>query len=115
MPSPLESLTDDLLDRISVEYLGDTFTFTPAGGQPVTGVNGFVEYGEEVANPVMPSPGAVAQSVVIELAAAKFPGRPTDACRISGLHRLTGATFKPIGVTISDRGFWRFSIQRVPG
>lgn len=113
MPSPLESATDDRLDRVSVEYLGDTFTYTPAGGQPSTGVYGFVDYGEEIANPVTPSPGVVSQVIVIELLASAFPVRPSDACRVTGLHRYPNDIYKPVGAVAFDRGFWRFSIQKV--
>lgn len=113
MPSPLESLTDDALDPVTVAHLGDTFTYTPVGGQPSTGVYGCVDYGEEIANPMTPSPGVVSQAIVIELLASAFPVRPSDACRVTGLHRYPGAIYKPVGAVAFDRGFWRFSIQKV--
>jgi hypothetical protein len=114
MPSALESLTDEALDPVTVEHLGDTFTYTPAGGSPSTGVYGFVDYGEEVANPMTPSPGVVSQTIVVELLASIFPDRPSDTCRISGLNRYPGAIYKPVGSAAFDRGFWRFSLQKVP-
>jgi len=114
MPSPLESLTDAVLDPGTVEHLGDTFTYTPAGGAAVTGVLGFVDYGEDIANPMAPGAGTVSQTIVIELLASLFPTRPNDSCRVTGLHRYPGAIYKPIGPVASDRGFWRFSLQKVP-
>lgn len=114
MPSPLESATDDRLDPITVAHLGDTFTYTPAGGQPVTGVNGFVEYEDDIANPQAPGPGVVAQINSVELSAALFPTRPDGTCRVKDIARRPGEIFKPIGVRISDRGFWLFRLQKVP-
>lgn len=114
MPSPLESATDDRLDPETVRHLGDTFTYTPAGGQPVTGVNGFVDYGEDIANPDPRAAGAIAQVNVIELYAGLFPTRPDATCRVTDIARRPGEIFKPVGVVASDRGFWRFSIQKVP-
>jgi hypothetical protein len=113
MPSPLESATDDRLDPITVAHLGDTFTYTPAGGQPVTGVNGFVEYEEDVANPQAPGAGAVAQVIVIELLASLFPTRPDATCRVTDLARYPGVIWQPIAILASDRNFWRFSIKKV--
>lgn len=112
MPSPLEIETD-VLDTTSVEHLGDTFTYTPAGGQPVTGVNGFVDFGEDNANPDPRAAGAIAQVIVIELPAALFPVRPSDACRIADIARYPGRLWKPIGTVASDKGFWRFNIMKV--
>lgn len=113
MPSPLESLTDDALDPVTVEHLGDTFTYTPAGGEPSTGVYGFVDYGEEIANPMMPGPGVVSQVIKVQLLASLFP-EPNSSCRVSGLHRYPGVIYKPVAVEPDDRGFWRFSLQKVP-
>lgn len=113
MPSPLELATDDLLDPETVAHLGDTFTYTPAGGQPVTGVNGFIDYGEDIVNPQAPGAGAIAQVNVVELSARLFPTRPDATCRITDIARRPGEIFKPIGVRASDRGFWLFSVQKV--
>ena len=113
MPSPLETATAEL-DRQTVADLGDTFTYTAAGDSPVTGVLGFVDYGEDNANPDPRAAGAIAQVIVIELLAEMFPVRPDDACRISNLDRYPGKLWKPLGVVASDKGFWRFSIQKVP-
>jgi hypothetical protein len=113
MPSPLELATADL-DRQTVAGLGDTFTYTAAGGSPVTGVLGFVDYGEDNANPDPRAAGAIAQVIVIELLIEKAPVRPSDACRISNLSLYPGKLWKPIGVVASDSGFWRFGIQKVP-
>lgn len=112
MPSPLEIETD-VLDGASVEHLGDTFTYTPAGGSPVTGVNGFVDFGEDNANPDPRGAGAIAQVILIELPTDLFPDRPGETCRISDIAGYPGKLWKPIGVVRSDKGFWRFSIQKV--
>lgn len=112
MPSPLETATASL-DRETVAGLGDTFTYTPADGPPVTGVNGFVDFGEDNANPDPRGAGAIAQVIVIEIYADLFPVRPSDACRITDIAGYPGKLWKPIGVVRSDKGFWRFSIQKV--
>lgn len=114
MPSPLESATVDRLDPETVRHLGDTFTYTPAGGQPVTGVNGFVEYEEDIANPQAPGAGAIAQVIAVELFAQLFPTRPDATCRISDIARRPGELFRPVDVMAVDRGFWRFGLKKVP-
>lgn len=112
MPSPLELATADL-DRQTVAGLGDTFTYTAAGGSPVTGVLGFVDYGEDNANPVPTAPGAISQVLEIELCAALFPTRPNAACRVSDLAKYPGQVWKPIAVRIGPSGDWLFNIEKV--
>lgn len=111
MPSPLELATADL-DRQTVAGLGDTFTYTAAGGSPVNGVLGFVDYGEDNANPDPRAAGAIAQVIVIELLIELVPVRPDAACRITNIERYPGIIWKPISVVASDKGFWRFSIMK---
>ena len=112
MPSPLETATA-LLDRETVAGLGDTFTYTPGGGSPVTGVLGFVDYGEDNANPVPAAPGAIGQVTEVELSAALFPTRPNAACRVSNIAKYPGAIWKPIAVRLSASGDWLFGLERV--
>ena len=111
MHSPLETATA-LLDRETVAGLGDTFTYTAAGGSPVTGVLGFVDYGEDNANPDPRAAGAIAQVIVIELSIELIPTRPDANCRISDLGLYPDQLWKPISVVVSDKGFWRFSIMK---
>lgn len=112
MPSPLETATA-LLDRETVAGLGDTFTYTPEGGAPVTGVLGFIDNPEVIANPDPRAAGAVAQDMTVELSAALFPTRPNANCRLSNIKGYPGALWKPISVRDSASGDWEFKLQKV--
>lgn len=113
MPSPLETATVPL-GRATVAHTGDTFTYTPAGGTPVTGVLGFIEYPEVIANPDPRAPGAIAQDLSVELDAEQFPTRPNAACRLTNIKGYPGTIFQPIAVRRSEFGDWAFELKKVP-
>lgn len=113
MPSPLESATADRLGPTSVAHLGDTFTYTPDGGDPVTGVLGFIEYSEIIANPDPRAPGVIAQDMTVELSAELFPTRPNANCRLTDIKGHAGVIWQPIGVRRSEFGDWAFELKKV--
>ena len=115
MPTPLEAAIVDL-DRTTVAALGDSFIYTPAGGQPTPAV-GFVDVRQKVANPNAFGAGAAAWAIVVQLPVADFPVQPSDACRITGITMNPGAVYKPIPVEEDNDetgGFWTFELKRVP-
>ena len=109
MPSILETSTPEL-DATVVEVLGDTFTYTPAGGSP-RARNGFVEYDETRAQGG--SAASIAQVMTIEVRRVDIPIRPDAHCRIT-LPKIPGREYHPINVRLDQSGdWWVFDLKEV--
>lgn len=111
MPTRLEAEAG-ALDRKTVEQLGDSFIFTPAGGKPRLAV-GFIDPSETIGNPHAPGRGAASQNIEIELLITDFPARPTAADRFSNIPAFPGDIFQPVGVLVAESGFWHLELKKV--
>lgn len=106
----LENVTA-LLDEKTVTLLGDSISYTPAGGT-ATPLKAFVDYSEQARD--FGWSASTVQEMMFEIRIVDAPVRPDHAVRIA-LPKLPGAVWQPRDVRLSSSGtMWRFGLKQVP-
>lgn len=107
IPSTLEELEAEFLDRPSLDILGDAIRYRPAGSA-WTDMRAFVDYGDAVSD--ADTGKVIAQDIAVELLKADVPAKPNGQCRLT-LAKTGAAEFRPINVM--DAGsWWKFGVER---
>jgi hypothetical protein len=98
------------LDSSTVAFLGDPFSYKPAGGA-YGAVNGFV--GHEEVRQDFGGSAAVVQGVTVELFKADAPLKPGVGSRVK-LPKYPGQIFQPTNIRLNEAGTgWKFELKTV--
>jgi hypothetical protein len=99
------------LNAQCMALLGDSLTYTPVSGSPVT--RGYVDY-RDVARDIQTGQ-IIAQDIMVQILRTDAPVRPSSSCRVA-LGKIAGTTFRPINIRRDESGdHWEFELEAVDG
>lgn len=111
---PLPSLEDfePVLNRTSVDVLGDSIQYKAVGGSFVA-KKVFGDFPEAIRD--LSTGVVVSQDITCQMLVEDLPRRPLDGDRLT-ISRLGSAVYKPVNVRRSQDGkFWDFEVVKVNG